>query len=188
MLGSQPQRFWLVIERGFYNSSCDSNVLCGLRAIRCEAPHTRSWKALAHLPWECDPLRTTTWASLRAASKPPHQRQAHFWGEDLSAFSHASCLMGDPVGSSAFRNRLCRTVMQEKRCGCKIIEMKWKTWSPQSKWEVLVLQNNRLVLHFALQNKACVSYPCPLKRFDVMGNSGTASTRSTHTVVSKPHF
>lgn len=123
-----------------------------------------------------------TQASLRATSKP------HFWGEDLSAFSHASCLMGDPVGSSALRNRLCCTIMQEKRCGCKIAEMKWKTWSPQSKWEVLVLQNNTLVLHFALQNKACVSYPCPLKRFDVMGSSGTVSTRSTHIVVSKPHF
>lgn len=92
------------------------------------------------------------------------------------------------MGSSAFRNRLCRTVMQEKRCGCKIIEMKWKTWSPQSEWEVLVLQNNTLVLHFALQNKACVSYPCPLKRFDIMGNSGTVSTRSAHIVVSKPRF
>ena len=42
--------------------------------------------------------------------------------------------------------------------------------------------------YFALQNKARVSYPCPLKRLEIMGNSLTVSTPSTHVVVSKHHF
>lgn len=131
--------------RGFYDTPWDSNVQPALRAARWEDPSLGWWKELVSLPWE----EGTLWAPNGFLPGPCLslfiRQLVHFWGKDLSAFSHF-LLDGRHNEGLCFQKQALLHCHGRREMGCETRETKRETCSPKFELEASVWTQARFYL------------------------------------------